>query len=701
MMLPANITASNENNVLSIAASSNKSLLIRFLNEQVEDGFYTLVIDYLKDGNFDLASMMVDEEVKTQCTKLYELAAFVDEEIKKPARYEIEEWIEPLFKFVYGDIEPDNVDSVISTTGIYRYSVWLLYLYQTERFTTAMCLIGERIAPLLINSYYQNMETDERSKNFNKAVMGYMDLINVVLEMNIPASVAKCDAFLNNLEVLYDYFVEDDDVGNDYKIQLSIGLFNAFIKNESYDKAFEFYGLNAEHIPVDNLNVYESFKELIRNCQSTQYANVLSRAVVTAISKQDIYNRRIDSLITEVSTFIRKVYRYVEDEPEMKRNLQILGVGAGLSDKSNVFEGLFEYNLVFHECGIKALVNQDNAGRSWEEKYEILEMLYTTLNVVFDGYSVYELSNRIEHQYVELNWIGNYVNGNPSLLKSLFSIKEKIKAFKIRKNSIIEKSKVNHEIKRMLEDRQKHLIFMTADDMISNGLDAPSKYILSNGYDAGKAEKMFTKTFSEIVLPIRYRKNAPVQKTSIFGKAASQQEEELKVLMANPLIQDMLCKSEWLWYQYSEKGKDAQSPEEVTYSVACLVKVVEVFLSRSNSAGAPVAEKPAEKPNKRVIITKTGKVIELSDESDKPKPVAAQPQGPTIVDFINNIAKSLKNTSEENVQYVKNYLTDWVDILMGNKFDKDMMLEVFEAEEVRSKTLQVIKKLSYDMLPLK
>lgn len=701
MMLPANITASQENNVLSIAASSNKSLLIRFLSEQVEDGFYTLVIDYLKDANFDLSTMMVDEEVKNQCTKLYELAAFVDEEIKKPARYEIEEWIEPLFKFVYGDIDPDNVDSVISATGIYRYSIWLLYLYQTERFTTAMCLIGERIAPLLINSYYQNMETDERSKNFNKAVMGYMDLIHVVLEMNIPTSVAKCDAFLNNLEVLYDYFVEDDDVGNDYKIQLSIGLFNAFIKNENYDKAFEFYGLNAEHIPVDNLNVYESFKELIRNCQSTQYANVLSRAVVTAISKQDIYNRRIDSLITEVSTFIRKVYRYIEDEPEMKRNLQILGVGAGLSDKSNVFEGLFEYNLVFHECGIKALVNQDNAGRSWEEKYEILEMLYTTLNVVFDGYSVYELSNRIEHQYVELNWIGNYVNGNPSLLKSLFSIKEKIKAFKIRKNSIIEKSKVNHEIKKMLEDRQKHLIFMTADDMISNGLASPTKYILSNGYDAAKAEKMFAKTFAEVVLPIRYRKNTQTQKTSIFGKATVQQDEELKVLMANPVIQDMLCKSEWLWYQYSEKGKDAQSPEEVTYSVACLVKVVEVFLSRNTGGSTAAVEKPAEKPNKRVIITKTGKVIELSDESDKPKPVAAQSQGPTIVDFINNIGNSLKNTSEENIQYVKSYLTDWVDVLMGNKFDKDLMLEIFEAEEVRSKTLQVIKKLSCDMLPLK
>ena len=73
-MLPANIASDNDNNVLSIAASNNKGLLIRFLNEQVEDGFYALVIDYLKDSNFDLSSMMVDDEVKAQCTKLYELA---------------------------------------------------------------------------------------------------------------------------------------------------------------------------------------------------------------------------------------------------------------------------------------------------------------------------------------------------------------------------------------------------------------------------------------------------------------------------------------------------------------------------------------------------------------------------------------------------------------------------------------------------
>ena len=40
-------------------------------------------IDYLKDHNFDLSTMLVDDDVKAQCTKLYELAEFVDENIKK------------------------------------------------------------------------------------------------------------------------------------------------------------------------------------------------------------------------------------------------------------------------------------------------------------------------------------------------------------------------------------------------------------------------------------------------------------------------------------------------------------------------------------------------------------------------------------------------------------------------------------------
>lgn len=172
MALPANITAESDSNVLTIAASNNKGLLIRFLNEQVEDGFYALVIDYLKDSNFDLKNMMVDDDVKTQCTKLYELGEFVDTNIKATGRYEIEEWIEPLFKFVYGDIDPLDVDAPISTSGIYRYSIWLIYLYQRECFGDAMRLIGERIAPLLINLSYQILEDDDRPKNFDKAIMG-------------------------------------------------------------------------------------------------------------------------------------------------------------------------------------------------------------------------------------------------------------------------------------------------------------------------------------------------------------------------------------------------------------------------------------------------------------------------------------------------------------------------------------------------
>lgn len=478
-----------------------------------------MVIDYLKDSNFDLKNMMVDDDVKTQCTKLYELGEFVDTNIKATGRYEIEEWIEPLFKFVYGDIDPLDVDAPISTSGIYRYSIWLIYLYQRECFGDAMRLIGERIAPLLINLSYQILEDDDRPKNFDKAIMGYLDLINVIMEMGLPADNANSDAYMNNLEVLFDYVVEDPHVGNDYKIQFSIGLFNAYIHNKEYNKAFEFYGLNAEYIPIDNMSVYESFKELIRNTNSAADTTVLSRSVINAISKQEIYNKRIDTLIAEVSSFVRKVYLYIENEPNMKKNLQILGAGASLSDKHNIFEGLYEYNLVFYECGIKDLVNQDNSNKSWEEKYEILDLLYTTLNVIFDGYNVYEISNKIEHQYVELTWIGNYVNANPSLLKLFFSVKEKIKAFKVRKNSILEKSKTNYEIKQMIDDRQKALVFMTAEDMICNGLNSGRINIINNNYDPKVAEKQLIKTYAEIVVPAKYKKaEAPQSGGKFFGK---------------------------------------------------------------------------------------------------------------------------------------------------------------------------------------
>lgn len=693
--LPANVTRGNDTNIISIAASSNKGMLIRFLNEQVEEGFYALVIDYLKDHNFDLSTMLVDEEVKAQCTKLYELAEFVDENIKKQGKYEIEEWIEPLFRFVYGDIDALDTDAIINTTGIYRYSIWLIYLYQLDQFGEAMRLIGERVAPLLINTCYQIADADDRPPIYDKAVMGYMDLINVVMEMDLPPSASNSEAYLNNLEVLYDYFVEDTHVGNDYKIQFSMGMFSSFIRKKDYNKAFEFYGLNAEYIPVDNMLVYENFKELIRNCNSTQYTNVLSRSVISAISKQDIYNKRIDSLLVEVCAFVKKVYKYIEDEPVMKKNLQILGAGASLSDKSNVFEGLYEYNLVFYECGIKQMVNQDLSTRSWDEKYEILDLLYTTLNVVFDGYNVYEISNRIEHQYVELNWIGNYVNANPSLLKLFFSVKEKIKAFRIRKNTIIEKSKTNYEIKQLLEDRQKHLVFIAAVDMVKTGLGNKDKPVLYSSYDKEHARKMVQDTYARVNLPQRYEVKHEQGGKFGFGKASANTADATLNRMFNNIIMDeMLCKAEWLWNQHTEKNRDKQSEQEGTYSVACLVRVVELLIVRKERASVAEAA-----PNKKVIITKTGKVIELSNESGN-KPVNNRNNDPTVIEHINHIEEYLKNRSEENVEYVKSYITDWVNMLMQSKFDRDSLLSVVEAEEVRDKTWQLIKKLNYDMVSL-
>ena len=700
MALPANITGS-DNNVLSIAASNNKGLLIRFLNEQVEDGFYALVIDYLKDSNFDLKSMSVDDDVKAQCTKLYELGEFVDENIKAKGRYEIDEWIEPLFKFVYGDIDPSDIDAPINTTGIYRYSIWLIYLYQSEKFGEAMRLIGERIAPLLINVSYQILEDDDRPKNFDKGLLGYLDLINVVMDMGLPTSLANSDAYLSNLEVLYDYVVEDPHVGNDYKTQLSIGLFNTFIANKDYNKAFEFYGLNAEYIPIDNLAVYESFKELIRNVNSTQDRSVLSRNVLTAISKQELYNKRIDTLISEVSAFVKKVYLYIENEPDMKKNLQVLGAGAQLTGKTNIFEGLYEYNLVFYECGIKELVNSEVTGRPWEEKYEILEKLYTTLNVVFDGYNVYELSNKIEHQYVEITWINDYVNANPSLLKMFFSIKEKIKAFKVRKNAILEKSKTNYEIKQMIDDRQKTLVFMAAEDMIVNGLNGGRIAIINSEYDPKTAEKYLVKTYDEIVVPARYRKGGSdhnqKQGGGLFGRSSSSpsMDNDLKQLLDDSKIEEMLLKSEWLWNQHSTKGQSEQTPQEATYSVVCLVKATEKLLDKK---GGGTSVKPESTPNKKVIITKTGKVIELSDEGSQTPSGSNTTATPSVVDNINNIQAILKDKSEENVEYVKDYVNDWIDSLMKAKFDMDTMLSLFEAEELRTKTFQVLKKLRADIL---
>jgi hypothetical protein len=132
---------------------------------------------------------------------------------------------------------------------------------------------------------------------------------------------------------------------------------------------------------------------------------------------------------------------------------------------------------------------------------------------------------------------------------------------------------------------------------------------------------------------------------------------------------------------------------ECTYSVVCLVKAIEKLLDKKGSGSA----KPDAAPNKKVIITKTGKVIELSDEGT-PSSSVSKVQTASVVDNINNLHAALKDKSEENVEYVKAYVNDWIDTVMKSRFDKDTMLSLFEAEELRTKSFQVLKKLRADLL---
>ena len=666
-MLPANIGQAGDN-ALSIAASSNKGTLIRYLNDQVEDGFYTLVIDSLKDSNFDLSTMTVDDEVRAQCTKLYELAEFVDFNIKATGHYAIEEWIEPLFRFVYGDIDPTDIDAPVSATGVYRYSVWLLYLLQLEKIPECMRLIGDKIAPLLINISYQILEDDDRPKNFDKALLGYLDLINVVMEMDISAKDIGSDSYINNLEVLYDYVIEDAHAPNDYKIQLSINLFSIYIANKQYEKAFQFYGLNAEYIPIDNLSVYSNFKELIKNVTSTEAAKILSSKVASEISKQEVYNKRIDSLLNETCAFTKKVYQAIENEPEVKKVLQTLGSGAQLSGRQNIPEGAYEYNKLFIECGIKAYVNSDITQKSYEEKYESLEILSKALNVLFEGYSLYEVSNKIEDQYIELTWCCNFLNANPSMLKAFFSVKEKVKVFDVRKKSIVEKNNKNKEVYSMLDNRQKILLFMAAEDMVVNGLNSTKKMVLASSYDINTAKKYLHETYVRTALPEKYKEENEQGGGGLFGKKQQAMPADLVSLCKVAIVEEMLCKSEYLYHQHTLKGIDKPSNEEMTYSVACLIKCINHMINKKSKAAAA--------PNKKVIITKTGKVIELNDES----------------------GQALEKQESGIIEYVKDYIEDLMNTLMKYNWDMNVQLDEFSGEELRNKAFLVIKKLNYDLL---
>ncbi|HBZ03558.1 MAG TPA: hypothetical protein DEO83_07105, partial [Lachnospiraceae bacterium] len=306
--------------------------------------------------------------------------------------------------------------------------------------------------------------------------------------------------------------------------------------------------------------------------------------------------------------------------------------------------------------------------------------------------------NKIEHQYVEISWINDYVNANPSLLKMFFSIKEKIKAFKVRKNAILEKSKTNYEIKQMIDDRQKTLVFMACEDMIVNGLNGGRITIISSDYDPKVAEKYLTKTYENVAVPSRYKKTDGSQAKGggLFGRSASQSvDSDLKKLLDDSKIEEMLLKSEWLWNQHTTKGQAEQSPMEATYAVVCLVKATEKLLDKK---GGGVTAKPETTPNKKVIITKTGKVIELSDEGSQTPSGSNITVTPSVVENINNLQNILKDKSDENVEYVKDYVNDWINTLMKTKFDMDTMLSLFEAEELRTKTYQVLKKLRADVL---
>ena len=110
-----------------------------------------------------------------------------------------------------------------------------------------------------------------------------------------------------------------------------------------------------------------------------------------------------------------------------------------------------------------------------------------------------------------------------------------------------------------------------------------------------------------------------------------------------------------------------------------------------------MAVKAEAAPNKKVIMTKTGKVIELSDEGSQ-APTASRQATPTVIENINNIQNSLKDKSEENVKYVTAYVNDWIDSVMRAKFDSETMIPLFEAEELRNKSFQVLKKLRADII---
>ena len=91
------------------------------------------------------------------------------------------------------------------------------------------------------------------------------------------------------------------------------------------------------------------------------------------------------------------------------------------------------------------------------------------------------------------------------MLKSFFSVKEKIKVFDVRKKSIVEKNNKNKEVYSMLGNRQKILLFMAAEDMVVNGLNSTKKMVLASSYDINTAKKYLHETYVRTTQPENYK----------------------------------------------------------------------------------------------------------------------------------------------------------------------------------------------------
>lgn len=131
----------------------------------------------------------------------------------------------------------------------------------------------------------------------------------------------------------------------------------------------------------------------------------------------------------------------------------------------------------------------------------------------------------------------------------------------------------------MIDDRQKHLLFMAAEDMIVNGLNNGKVQIISSGYDLNQAKRYLQETYAKIALPVRYGQDTQTSGGGLFGKnKASSVDTDLARLLRDASVEEMLCKSEWLWNQHNAKCLENQLRRKHICQLHVLVKVIHRML---------------------------------------------------------------------------------------------------------------------------